>query len=336
MSQETDPRPETYLRRQTLGLFAGAGGALVGGRALAAAGPVSVLPEAVFEPELPSDHIEAMQDTLRRMTAPVLINGQGPFDFVVDTGTNRSVVSRELAETLGLPAGPITILQGIVGAERSPSARVDTFTIGQREARRLIMPSLPRRHIGGDGILGVDGLRNQRVVMDFIDNVLSIESSSVRARDEGMPSIPARRRFGQLTVVDTDLDGIRVSVVMDTGSENTIANSALRAALGRRRGVGELRHVTVVGATGETAIGEYGLVPSFRLGPLRINNLRVVYADLHPFRIWELTNRPAMLLGIDVMRFLERVTLDFGRSEVRMVLPPTPFVDPAGDPRRVL
>ena len=328
----------SYPRRETLGLFAAAAAAatLTGGRALAGEAPVSLLPEAQFGPELPSDHIEAMQDTLRRMTAPVLIDGKGPFDFIVDTGTNRSVISRELAETLALPAGPPTILHGIAGMERSPSARVASFRIGQREARRLIMPSLARRHIGADGILGVDGLKNQRVVMDFVDNVLSIEASSVRARDAGLPAIPARRRFGQLTVVDTDLDGIRVSVVLDTGSENTIANHALRTALGRRRGVGELQLVTLVGAAGDTALGEYGSVPAFRIGPLRINNLRVVYADLHPFRIWELTNRPAMLLGIDVMRFLERVTLDFGRSEVRMVLPPTPFVDPAGDPGRLL
>jgi predicted aspartyl protease len=310
-----------------------AAGACLGDRAFAREAPVAGLPEAEFAPEVPSDQVEAMQDVRRRMTAPVMINGQGPFDFIVDTGTNRSVISRDLATRLNLPEGPPTILNGIAGKVTTPSVRVASFKIGQREARRLVMPALSTRAIGGDGILGVDGLKNQRVVMDFVDNVLAIEASSARSRDAAIPAIPARRRFGQLTVVDTDLAGLRVSVVMNTGSENTIANSALRNALGRRRPLGEIQQVTLVGAAGDQAIGEYGAVPSFRLGPLRINNLRVVYADLHQFRMWDLTERPAMMLGIDVMRFLERVSLDFGRSEVRMVLPPTPFVDPAGDPR---
>ena len=323
-----------FVRRQALALLGAAGaGAALGPPAFAAEASVSSLPEAAFVPELQSDEVEAMQDARRRMTAPVMINGQGPFEFIVDTGTNRSVISRELATRLGLPEGPKTLLHSISGRESAASARVDSFRIGQREARRLIMPALSARTVGADGLLGVDGLKNQRVVMDFLDNVLTIEASSARIRDANVPAIPARRRFGQLTVVDTDLEGIRVSVVMNTGSEMTVANSALRRALGRRLPLGELAQVTLVGAAGDQAIGDYGGLPRFRLGPLRINNLRVVYADLHPFTIWDLTNRPAMLLGMDVMRFLERVTLDFGRNEVRMILPPTPFVDPAGDPR---
>src|SRR5690242_9920799 len=41
-------------------------------------------------------------DRLGRMVAPVSINDQGPFRFIIDTGANRSVVSRALADHLGL------------------------------------------------------------------------------------------------------------------------------------------------------------------------------------------------------------------------------------------
>jgi hypothetical protein len=243
-------------------------------------------------------------------------------------------MSAELASRLALPQGPMVRVHGIAGPEVRRSAQVSTFRIGAREAKRLNMAVMPGRGLRSLGILGVDGLKNQRVVMDFAENVLVIESSKARPRDNDIQPIPARRRFGQLTVVDTDLDGVRVSVVIDTGSEVTIANSVLRSTLGRRSRLGEMEKVTLVGATGSTWVGDAGGLPRFRLGNLRVDNLRVVYADVHPFTLWQLTERPALLLGIDVLRFLQRVTLDFGRSELRVVLPPQPYVDPAGDPLR--
>ena len=36
---------------------------------------------------------------------PVTIADAGPYPFVVDTGAERTVISRQLAQTLGLPAG---------------------------------------------------------------------------------------------------------------------------------------------------------------------------------------------------------------------------------------
>ena len=57
-------------------------------------------------------------DSARRMTAPVHINGQGPFDFVIDTGANRTVVSRELATALAMPAaGKAQMVRVEVGVE---------------------------------------------------------------------------------------------------------------------------------------------------------------------------------------------------------------------------
>jgi predicted aspartyl protease len=325
-------RGDSFPRRQTLRLLGGAIGLCAAAPAFAGEA-VTHLPEAEFDhPE--SDMVEAMQDTERRMTAPVYIDGKGPFDFIVDTGTNRSVISARLAEQLGLEAGPSVRLHGIAGTEVRPSARAASFRIGQRETKRLVLPIMPSRALEQDGMLGVDGLKDQRVVMDFGENVLTLESSRARPRDEHVTPIPARRRFGQLTVVDTDLDGLRVAVVIDTGSEVTTANSALRAAMGRKAGLGLLQEVTLVGAAGDSFVGQAGGLPRFRLGSLIVNNLRVVYADVHPFALWDLADRPAMLLGIDVLRFLDRVTLDFGRSELRVVLPPTPYVDPAGDPVR--
>src|SRR3546814_3438362 len=49
-------------------------------------------------------------DMSRRITLPIHIDGKGPFNFVVDTGSERTVISRELASKLALaPDDPVRI-----------------------------------------------------------------------------------------------------------------------------------------------------------------------------------------------------------------------------------
>ncbi|OYX36300.1 MAG: hypothetical protein B7Y99_02365 [Caulobacterales bacterium 32-69-10] len=316
-----------YDRRTALALI-GAGAVLP--TAALAQPTFELVPEAEFgNDEHPAD-IGAMEDQGRRMTAPVMVNGKGPFDFIVDTGANRSIISEELAAELALPPGRLTKVHGIVGERLVPTVKLERYAIGAREAKNLSMATLPGRYLGALGLLGVDGLKNQRIVFDLPGSRLQIVRSSAPHATQGGAVIRARKRFGQLTVVDTDLDGVRVAVLIDSGSVSTIGNSALRDVVQRNRKAPLLQQVKISGATGDVTMGDYGAVPMFRLGSLTIANLRVAYADLHPFTLWDLTDRPALLMGMDIMRFFEEVSLDFGRNEVRLRLPKVPYVDPAG------
>jgi len=86
-------------------------------------------------------------------------------------------------------------------------------------------------------------------------------------------------------------------------------------------------HILVVElniATGQSVSGELSHIPPLRLGGLRIGNLSCVFADLHTFRIWELADQPAILIGVDVMRHFESIELDFGESLVAFRTPPKP------------
>ena len=56
-------------------------------------------------------------DAASRMTVPVMVNGKGPFNFVIDTGADRTVVSRELAERLALPQGGTARLHAMGGSD---------------------------------------------------------------------------------------------------------------------------------------------------------------------------------------------------------------------------
>ena len=76
-------------------------------------------------------------DVARRVTVPVRINSQGPFDFVVDSGANRTVVSSELADILSLPPAGQAQIHGIAGVEPSETALINLLEVGRVPTRRL-------------------------------------------------------------------------------------------------------------------------------------------------------------------------------------------------------
>ncbi|MBL7537670.1 aspartyl protease family protein, partial [Escherichia coli] len=46
----------------------------------------------------------------KRLTVPVAVGNNGPYNFIIDTGAERTVVSRELAGSLRLgPSAPVVV-----------------------------------------------------------------------------------------------------------------------------------------------------------------------------------------------------------------------------------
>ncbi|HEX7761591.1 MAG TPA: aspartyl protease family protein [Caulobacteraceae bacterium] len=276
--------------------------------------------------------IRAGADPSSRMSVPVRLNDQGPYTFVVDTGANRSVVAIEAAEALKLPAGEPMAVHGIAGIESANTVMVSSLSVGEVRSSDLNLPILSTDHLGAQGLLGVDIMKNRHVVLDFVANALVIgparhdpdaraaleQPTRILGEPRGVISIPARYRFGQLTIVDADVAGVPVTAFLDSGSQNTVANLALRnAILGRQpRLATQMRPVELLSATGQTADGEACVLPSLRLGGLWIGNLGAVFSDLHTFDVWQLQDRPAILIGVDVLRHFDAVELDFNRKRV--------------------
>jgi predicted aspartyl protease len=273
-------------------------------------------------------------DLTGRMAVPVRINRQGPFNFVIDTGANRTVLSSELAADLSLPsAGPANI-HGIAGVEPAETVWVETLEVDAVVTRRMRAPVLPRSRLGTDGLLGVDVLRDRRVVMDFGRGQLRIWPSGaggrttfdMRATATSGPGrdlgpgvvVPARYRFGQLIIIGADVSGKKVTAFLDSGAQSTVGNMPLsRVVRGANPDPKLVRYLTpLLSATGQTAQGEVAVLPLLRIGGLTITGLQAVFTDLHVFDIWDLASTPSLLIGVDVMSQFEAVQLDFGRRLV--------------------
>lgn len=267
-------------------------------------------------------------DAVSRMTLAVMVNGSGPYRFVVDTGANRSVLSTEVATALDLEPSGRAMVHGIAGVLPSPTVRVQSLGVGGLVSRRLSMPVLDRRFLGADGLLGVDVMANRRAILDFRGQTFTLAAGDDPRNFAAVPQIgrsatdaivvQARHRFGQLTIVDAEIGGVKLTAFLDSGAENTVGNPALRDALLGRGALNErFAQVELVSATGQLAAGEVATVPPLRLGGVRLGNMACVFADLHTFRIWDLDDRPALLIGVDVMRHFDSIELNFRERLVK-------------------
>jgi hypothetical protein len=268
----------------------------------------------------PPTRLEAVRDIYKRMTSGVRIGGQGPFAFVVDTGANQSVISSELVSTLGLEPGESLPLNGVAGVQSTPTVATQ-LQVGPRAAQDVTLYVLPGEAIGGPGMLGLDQLDGARLTLDFQHQALTIDSGPELPGDGVAYHVKAHRRDGQLTLVDADLAGIPVTAFLDSGAQDTIGNMALRQLAITRYPMTPMRQIPIVSVTGQTIDAEFADLPNFRIGGVHVDSWPIAFADLHIFRLWNLVDRPAILIGVDVLSRFETVCLDFRHDEVRFRLP---------------
>jgi predicted aspartyl protease len=167
------------------------------------------------------------------MTVAVKINDTGPYRFVVDSGADTSVVGQRIARALALPPGRPVTLNAMTATSPVERVLVDALTVGDTRMPNLKLPVLAEGDIGGDGMIGIDALVEQRLMLDFEKRIIKVEVSSRSApRCDGEIVVTARLRKGQLIL--TRANGRQVGAVIDTGSEITIGNGVLRDQLLRR------------------------------------------------------------------------------------------------------
>ena len=156
------------------------------------------------------DVLEIERERYQRMTVPVTIQGQGPFDFMIDTGAQATVLSRDLADRLQLFDRSTATLVGMASSAIVETTPIDDFTLGTRSFYIRQAPLLERAHIGeADGILGLDSLQDQRVLLDFNRSYMAVADAESLGGNRGFEIIVrAREKLGQLIITSARLDSL--------------------------------------------------------------------------------------------------------------------------------
>lgn len=256
-------------------------------------------------------------DGIGRIIAPVMINGTGPYRFLVDTGANYSMMSPALAQRLGLKPHDDALLRviGITGTERMPWVLVSRLRVGRFRLGNLRMPLSASPVMNGlDGILGLAGFPAERIAVDFRHNSVWLGHSN-GGGVWGYLSIPAQLTTGGLLQVSARIGNIPVVAIIDTGSPRTLGNEALHRAL-LRNAERPKNNARIFGVTRQVSNGDMSGAPTVYLGPAAIGRLDIVYGNIPIFRIWHLEDRPAVVIGMDVLGTVDGLILDYRRAHV--------------------
>ena len=279
--------------------------------------PAPPPPTAAEAPET----LKLSQDPSTRMTLAVMVNGKGPFEFLVDTGSNRTVISRELAASLNLPPGAKVRIREMASTDDEGTVLIDSLAIGKRVVRRIEAPVLAARNIGAAGMLGVDALRNLHVVMDFKAMRMSSSPSRAESLDPRTIVVHGKNRLGELILTHSQVRGVPILVVVDSGSEMSIGNPALLRLLTKHSLNSNPPAATqILDVTGRLVTIEQDQIAEADVGGLVIHNMPLGFAALPIFNYLGLTDIPAIFLGMDVLSQCERISVDLRRREATFTL----------------
>lgn len=295
---------------------------------LAASIPVAPETEATIADRLPdqfiqpdAERIAIAKDRLERMTVSVRIDQGGPFEFIIDTASQRTLLSREIAGALALDIEDEVTVVALAGSTVVQTVFVPSLTLGRRSYDGLVTPTFRSAHIGADGVLGLDSLQGQRILFDFLGGNISVEDTSEPLKSRSLREIvvTARRRSGQLIFTNATIAGVKTSVIIDTGGELSIGNKALQRRL--RLKSSAMVQMNLVDITGRSVEADYGIAEELLISRARFGLIPIAFADIAPFKALQLDKKPALFLGMDALRKFDRVAIDFANRKIYFLLP---------------
>jgi len=265
------------------------------------------------------------KDTAGRPVALIKINGQGPFRFIIDTGANRSVLSEALAARLGLRPSGESVVHSIDSSELASLVNLESISFGSLHLSQGDTPVLDSPMLDGEqGLLGVDGMSGRLLHIDFAKGCVAIYDSAAQMSMQGWLSTPAEMRFGTMLLVEGEIVGVRVNVLIDTGSDISLANEKFRDSL---RGVAA-RTIEYHGGRAFTfgrpmVLDQRVWTPTMRLGRTLVNGVNAYIGNFHIFDVWGLQDEPTVLIGMDVLARSREMAIDYEKGIVHFRTKPS-------------
>ena len=280
--------------------------------------PAAAQPVPVNDPPTVVRTVAANDD---RVSIPIHIDGRGPWNFIIDTGSQRTVISRNLADHLALPSRRQVTIVSMAGRSTARTVAVPHLGYGKETVDGIEAPVLEGDHLGAAGLLGLDSLHAKRLLLNFRTGRMEIGASRRAWRDPDAIIVEAKRRKGQLILLHSDANGLKVNIILDTGTQLSVGNFALRDKLIRKKRAPAMSEVSLISVTGDRLTGQLGRIGKIRMGPIALTDLPVMFADAQPFRELGLSDKPTLLLGIQALKMFDRVAIDFGRGKIDFLMP---------------
>jgi aspartyl protease len=184
--------------------------------------------------QAPGDHAARIDLSEGIPLVHVSINGQGPFTFVVDTGTNwDAIISPRLVTRLGLAAkghkritdlgGQTTRVLAEVELERLSLARTEFHAV------RAVVTDLPDGDSVLDGILGFGLFRDKLLTLDYPHHRLVLNDGSLAGTPEA--NVLGMGTPQGIPLVDISIGGKKTAAGVDSGAPGLSIPASMAADL---------------------------------------------------------------------------------------------------------
>ena len=258
------------------------------------------------------------RDRIGRIWAPVFLDGQGPFRLVLDTGANRSAIVPRVVDQLGYRnrTEKTVRVRGVTGTAVVPLVRVGRMEIGDLLLQPALLPVVQDVFGGADGVLGYEGLLDKRIVIDFRRDSITVKRSRREPPGAGFETMPIRFLRDKLLGVDITIGNVKAMAIIDTGAPDSLGNQALLEAL--KRAPPEKPNADIVGVTLDVEKGNRVRLPTISIQNIKIRGASMTFGDVHLFRHWKMTDKPAIMIGMDVLGVLDQIIIDYRSRELHL------------------
>ncbi len=259
----------------------------------------------------------------KHLRLPVMVNGQGPFDFILDTAASRTIITQPLVAEMRLE--PIVeyennVVHGTTGSasiKRYPSLTLDLG--GQYVWKTGIIPALNALTTDGKpfyGILGSDFFQaGGQIEIDAAAGKLRIGHAVQSLNDATAKAIPIFEIAHGIWGFDASINNTAVTALLDTGARQSIINTNALPDL-----IEMLPVENVEGASGHTAPAAQATGLDIAVDDLTWLDRSISVSDLHIFNQLNIADQPAMIFASDLL-FEYTLVIDY--SGQRMWLAPS-------------
>ena len=262
-----------------------------------------------------------------RLAAPVEI-GRRRSLFVLDTGAEATAISDQLAAELQLVAGPRVTVHSVTASSVVPSVRIPRFRVQSETFEDVLAPVFQLEELGAEGLLGLNHLQAFNLLLDIRNRSATLNpnqtqgvrfemgASELATRiQRRLSAVPSYQKDG-LLFMDIRVGDAPVTAFLDTGAQHSVGNEQLLARLGYP--ARQLQTIAVHGVSGPAIVGRSGPTMDIELGPKRLRQVPLLFSDLHIFQILGLADRPALLIGADLLSRFDQVRIDYKTNRIAL------------------
>jgi predicted aspartyl protease len=249
-------------------------------------------------------------DPQGRLVTDVHIDGQGPFSFVIDTASSRSLMFEHVRARLGLARSQPgqLLVYGINDVADAMPVKPQELRVAGETVSGLTLAVLPAVSSGGsDGVLGVDVLARYFVVLDrekMLLKLLPPGETSARDFRKWSQAELLQRPFKKFAIefwyLRTRFNGQMLTALFDMGAGFTMMNWRAAERLGARKA--QFAHYGAPPELLQDVLGKKA--PAVRMEEVTISiagkewrKQLVIIADAPVFDYFDLEEAPAVIVG---------------------------------------